>query len=270
MHLTPTLKQVQQQFSDYILKSDPTLIKSVKLQGRASSQMRCDIYREGYQSRLHEILEKDFPKLQLYLGESAFYDLAQAYIESHVSTHFSIGFYSDQFVNFMQKQSVAIQSLQDFARFDKAINICIESADANPVSFEDLVAAAPEDWPGLIFTLHPSACHFETNQDVVACWEALASREASEALEEKSDSHEAVRLESLEEPARLVIWCPDKVLSCYMQLTGTEKRVFEALSQGDSFETVCENLCEYFPQEQVAQIVIQHLQHFIAQKMFCL
>ena len=177
------------------------------------------------------------------------------YVNSHLSTHYSITVYGAGFPAFVAKQpSAFVADASELAQFDWALERVTEKVDAPVLSFSALSNIAPEDWPRVYFTLHPSVLTFTVNHDVVACWQAL------------QDSKTA--LQAFAKPALCVVWCSDKVHSCYWQLHDNERIIFELFQAGQHFSDVCEHLLEYFPEECIAPTIIDCLRQWLDNGMF--
>jgi hypothetical protein len=122
-----------------------------------SSLERIDIYRQGYHARLIECLVDDYPVLQHALGEEAFEALCRAYIAEHPSRGPSLNHFGRHMAAYCRGQSLPWQGFAaDLATLEWAIVLCIQAPTVPAIGLEDLRQVAPEEWPGVRFSVNSS------------------------------------------------------------------------------------------------------------------
>jgi hypothetical protein len=109
------------------------------------------------------------------MGDAAFDALAEAYLDTHPSHHPSIRWFGDRLAGFMdvREDLVPHPAMTDMARMEWALRTAFDAPDAVPLDASALGGIAPEDWPSLVFTLHPSVQRVPLQWQVGPAWHAL-------------------------------------------------------------------------------------------------
>src|SRR5271169_6033809 len=98
------LKNLESQFQNYLMHSNPEIVKHTDSTEKVPAEVRLDIYGNAYRSRLIEALTASYPILELYFGTDDFEELCLAYIAAHPSEYRSIRWFGDKMADFLSSQ----------------------------------------------------------------------------------------------------------------------------------------------------------------------
>src|SRR5207253_769134 len=147
-----------------------------------------------------------------------FADLARGYVAAHPSTEPSIRHLGRALPAFLAGYQPAY--LVDLARLEWTRLEVFDAPDATPLTAADLRRIAPEDWPGLRFTLVPACARLVTRWPVHRLWDDAAAPLA---------------------PARtaLRVW-REGFLVYHTAMDPAEEAALDRLVAGEPFAAVCE------------------------------
>lgn len=212
------------------------------------------VYLHAYRARLKDALSDNFPVLRRALGDDAFNAMALAYIAEHPSHLRSIRWFGDALVEFLAATPDRLPhpALVDLARMDWATRAAFDAADATALTFADLTALPPADWPQRRFKLVPSLQLVDLAWGVEANWKAL------------NDDAEANSEEPLPLPHLLLVWRPQ--LDCCWRSSADpcEATVLRALARATSFADCCTLIADS-GDRQAAQTAASLLQRWISE-----
>ena len=246
-----SLPELQQRFQMAILGGDPTpglfASEGPILEGGLV------IYLQAYRARLTAALRDNFPVLARALGDDAFADLARAYIDRHPSHFRSIRWFGDLLTDFLAATPELLPhpALLDLARMDWAMRSAFDAADAELLTFAEVAALRPEDWPGRSFRLVPSVRLVDLRWRIEPIWKALNADSAA-------DSEEPQEL-----PHTLLVWRRE-LDCCWRSADACEALVLHALTQSARFADCCLRIAESGDQ-QAAQTAAGFVQRWIAE-----
>lgn len=83
-------------------------------------EMRLGIYTNGYEIRLFDAIEMDYPQTRHYLGDALFEESAMAFIHATPSRFWDLNLYSIAYADFLKSYSDDV-FLQDIAAFESAL-----------------------------------------------------------------------------------------------------------------------------------------------------
>lgn len=146
------------------------------------------VYRTAYRARLCAALRDNFEVLHRVMGDYGFDALANSYIDSHPSQHYSLRWFGHQLCDFMARNQTLAEhpAMLDLARMEWALRNAFDAADALPLNSAELAAVPARDWAGLRFALHPSVQLIGLQWAVGPLWNALKAGQempAPEALD---------------------------------------------------------------------------------------
>jgi len=174
------LRDWQQQLQHAILDGDTSadLLRDVRRYG-VIAQQRIGVYRDAYFLRLAEALASNYPAIALYLGETEFNVLAQAYTTVYPSRDASIRWFGDRLDTFLRSQAPWPSNpvLHELARFEWALRHTVDAADAPALTFEALQALPPENWPELLLLLQPAVTLLHLDWNTPAFWRCLVDQQ---------------------------------------------------------------------------------------------
>jgi Putative DNA-binding domain len=195
-------------------------------------------YRHAYVERLVQALRDNHDVLALALGDEAFAALARRYVAAAPSPHRSIRWYGDGLADFCGRLADAGDPMvphpahADVARMDWALRTAFDAADAAPLSAEDLMAVAAEDWPALRFALHPSTALVHVDWAIEAAWRALRDHAADPSGREPELPVPELR------PHELLVW-RSGLETRWRSLDHHEARAIRAVHAGQPFGHWC-------------------------------
>jgi hypothetical protein len=179
-HAGPDLARLQREFQDYVLQRDPAVLQQVRQTAPADRAARMQIYAEGYELRLLEALQTDYPGLSAIAGPEQFDALGRAYIAAHPSSFRNLRWYGERLSQFLESAPPWSDrpELAEMARFEWAMASSFDALDAACLSRDALVRIVPDSWPRLSFIVHPAVQRIELTTNVPAMWAAQSRGEA--------------------------------------------------------------------------------------------
>lgn len=156
------------------------------LQGSAalSAEQGLAIYHHAYRARLQEALRGDFPALLAWLGDDAFAGVADAYLQAHPSTHFSLRWLGARLPAFIETTRRPA-AWAELAQLEWAFTLAFDAPPGTPLTLEQMASLPPVEWPELRVTSVPSVQRVTLAHNSLALWRAAkadAPFPASEVL----------------------------------------------------------------------------------------
>ena len=214
---------------------------------------RLSIYRHAFRARLSAALRENYPVLHRVLGDEAFDEVALGFIAAHPSHHPSIRWFGHALPGHLQTLADAGElphpALPGLARMEWALGTAFDAADAAPLSVEQLLAVAPEAWPELRFSAHPSLRLIALDWAIEPLWRAL------------SDNPEAKTAAPEAQPHHLLVWRQNDQTQ-WRSIEPFEADLLQAALAGESFAELCERAAAT-QGEQAAATVAGHLRIWV-------
>lgn len=221
------LADLQQSMQAHVMGEHEQILNQLVLPIRGTIHERVAVYSNAYDWRLIDALHQEYGLLAKLIGDEAFTELAEAFIDAYPSQFYSIAKFSEPLVQFLAEQFPYSQQpyLSELTQLIKALIRSLEAADAPYLKFEALGNVAEQNWPSLCFKFHPSVQYFCFNYNSYTIWQALV-QEKRVPLVQKTKSH-------------CVVW--RKGLQSYaVALTEVEALILTLFQQGFCFADVCE------------------------------
>ena len=236
MTTVQTLHTLQSQFQQALLLDQP--MDAALLSARGVAQFA--VYRTAYRARLRAALRDNYETLPLVMGDEAFDALANAYIGSHPSQHYSLRWFGHQLCDFMAANEALVDhpAMVDLARLEWALRQAFDAAPAELLTSEALAAVPPSDWAGLRLLLQPSAQLLAMQWAVGPIWHAL-----------KAGQDELEPPEALDHS--LLVWRLG-MNTQWKSLTQLQADFVLGLQAGQPFGQLCATLAERVGPEQAA------------------
>jgi len=142
------------------------------------SESPCDagvaVYRRNMMANLGGALAATFPVVERLVGEAFFREAARRYVLGHPSRSGDLNEYGEGFAAFLEAYPHARQLayLADVARLEWACHESYQAADQAALDLAALAAVAPEAYPRIRFSLHPSVRLVRSGHPVEAIWSA--------------------------------------------------------------------------------------------------
>ena len=225
---------LQAEFQRAILQGDDTVLEDILDSPKETRAVLFDVYRNGYGSRLVEVMRNNFEALHIYLGDTAFDAMAQAYIAGHPSKTANLRWYSRGLQKFLATTLPYSEHriVAELAAFETALNDAFDARDGHILAVADLAATPPDDWQNLRFVPHASTRRLTFLTNASALWSAL-----------KQDQ-EPPKAELLSSPEQLIVWRND-VTSMFRELSAEEAMMWDEATNNLSFGTLCAMLATY-------------------------
>lgn len=229
-----TLKELQDRFQNSILTADDAILADIKDTSKEQRSVLFGVYRNAYGARLVEILQSEFPLLYVYLGDDHFERLARAYVAAHPSRFRNARWFGLNLPDFLRDHEDAGRhpEIGELAGIEKSLSDAFDAKDAAPVTLGDLAAFAPDEFPRLTFSPHPSARRIDLSTNALDIWTAL------------SDGATPPKAERLAAPAPLLFWRQDGT-SRVRPLPPEEAMLWREAAKGVRFGVLCELLATF-------------------------
>lgn len=251
------LANLQQVLQTHLLGEDEQILSQLVLPVKGTIHERLAVYSDAYGWRLIDALEQEYGCLAKLLGDEAFMELAEAFIDEYPSEFYSIADFSKPLAQFLSEHPTYSEQphLSELVQLIKALITSLEAADAPCLNFEALAHVAEQNWPSLCFKFHPSVHYFSFNYNSYAIWQALVQEKPVPEVQ-KTKSH-------------CVVW--RKGLQSYaIALTAAEALVLNLLKQGSCFADVCEAVYDkgFMQESQAASFVANLLANWLNNHLF--
>jgi len=250
------LLTLQNKFQEHLLNSNNAIFKEIISTEKVPIDVRLSIYSHAYRSRLIEALAANYPMLQIYLGSEQFESLANAYIDCHPSQYRSIRWFGDRLENFLRENSPYndFPYLSEFAKVEWTMTLVFDAANSETVKLENLAGIPPESWVDMRLIAHPSAHMIPLSWNVIAIWQALSQDETPAEL-----------IENIK-PVSWIFW-RNNLINHYFPLAEDEAAAFHAILNGKTFGEICDALCQFLDEKEVAMRASSLLQNWISSGM---
>lgn len=251
-----SLYEIQHAFQNHLRGADPDILRYLKLPDQGLIEDRLAVYANGYRWRLIDALQREYAVLLAYLGEEAFTDCADDFMDTHPSRYYSINDFARQFPEFLAHTvSVEYGYHVELAKLCRALNQSMEVADASILHQKALQSLSSEQWPALCFTLHPSVQILDFQWNTFELW--------------KTWVQEKKLFKPVFQRTHCIVW--RKELQSYAhRLTSVEQNLLGAIQKGDCFAQLCEAIYqEGLTEENEAAIqVAQCLTRWLSNHLF--
>ena len=141
--------------------------------------------------------------------------------------------------------------LPQLAQFEWLLTLVFDAAEGTLLTLKDMGKIPPENWMDLRFQVHPSTHRADFSWNVVAIWQAITDHETD------------VLPMPNEQPVSWIAWRHDLV-NQFCSLKVYEAAAIDAMIRGVTFSEICEGLCSYMPEEDVAMCAASLLKNWIA------
>jgi hypothetical protein len=140
-------------------------------------------------------------------------------------------------------------ALSDLIRMEWALNIAFDGPDAEPLNVDDMLALAPDSWPLLQFSPHPTLHLLAMNWNVEPVWSALTADENAETEPPEAFPHD------------LLIWRYEHQTR-WRSVEPNEALLLRAAIAGHNFSQLCETAAG-FASTGAAELVAGYLRTWV-------
>jgi hypothetical protein len=247
------LQTLQSAFQNALLQDQPMAPAVLSALGVA----QFGVYRNAYRARLRGALRDNFEVLPLVMGDDSFDALANAYIDTHPSRHYSLRWFGHELCAFMAEHEALLDhpAMLDLARMEWALRSAFDAAPAALLTPAALAAVPATDWADLRLTLHPSVQLLDLQWAVGPIWHALKSGQ-----------------EELDPPAaldhHLLVW-RQGMNTQWKSLSPTETVFVQCLLANHTFGQICESLAESVGEDSAAATAVAALGDLLSAGALC-
>lgn len=248
----PELMPLQELFQHYLLKGDEKISRNIAGNNPGFIKERLGIYGDSYHLRLIAALASNFPALEALAGEELFEQFAKEYIAIYPPVKYTARYYGDKLNQYLAKTKPYSErpELAEIAMISWAHGETMDAADDPILQVSEMSAIPPEAWPNMHLSVHPSVQTLDLITNSPEIWAAV------------NQNHPLPEITISQEPITWVMWRKD-LNSFYRPLTTIESWVLEALKCDQSFSDICEGLCDFLPEEKVAEYAATTIVRFL-------
>lgn len=223
-----SLVSLQEALQRHLLEDDEAIASELVSPFKGSLDERLAVYANGYRWRLIDALQKEYALLHHYLGDDAFIELSDAYIDEYPSRFYSISEFTKLLPQFLSKYQPHQSYLSELAQLISALSLSLEAVDAQFLSPEALAKIPIQNWPSLCFKYHPSVHYFSFQWNTFSLWKTLVQKTVFPTM--------------TKENSYCIVW--RKELQSYANsLVESEAVIIQAFQAGSCFAEVCEIVC---------------------------
>ena len=248
-----TLLNLEHAFQNYLLHTNPDILNHVVGTNKVPIDVRLEVYRHAYRSRLHEALTTTYSVLQSYLGYEQFETLCYAYIDSHPSNFRSIRWFGDQLASYLTNNQPydEFPYLAELAQFEWTMALVFDAADSTVIQFEDMQTIPAEAWTDMRLQIHPSVHRLSLSWNVVQIWQAI------------TDDQTPDEPEIGESALSWILW-RNELTTHFSSISDDEAWAIDAAIKGLTFGEICEGLCQWVDEQNVGMHAASLLKGWIA------
>jgi len=247
------LRELQMRFQDYLIGVNEDIEQDIVSSEDALAEHRLGAYYNAYRIRLIDILAVDYSAIEKHLGREEFENLALDYLKIFPSQHPSVRWFGAHFSEYLEKHCERDDSefLAELASFEWAQGLVFDADNETELfQLEDIAQVPPESWPTLTIEFKPAL------QWLDLYWNVCPYSVAIDAGEASPEPH------CEEIPVRWLLWRKNRNPN-WRSLEVHEAWAVEAAHQGANFAEICEGLCEWVSEDQVAMAAAGFLKQWI-------
>lgn len=247
------LAALQRAFQRHVYLPGSAMTKAVAGGPRAGAARRLGVYADAYRLRLIEALGNDYPALKAVLGKARFDRVMREFIAAHPSRHPNLRWYGGDLARFLARARGWGRRplLAELARFEWALGLAFDAADAPTATAEDAARVPPGDWPCLRLRLHPSVQLLSLRGNAPRVWRAATSGGR-------------VRAASARKPAVWLVWRKGHE-PFYRELAPAEAWALDAALRGRNFAAIAGGLRRRVGAMAAARAAAQFLRNWLAE-----
>lgn len=234
----------------WLLEKDLAIKSSITETTDVSPETRLSVYGKGYGYRLIDALSENYPAVHTLLGDESFYQMTYDYMAAHPSHHFSLRYFGSELESFLGSYYKNSPFMAEMARFEWALRHAFDACNTPTITLQDLQAIAVEQWGSLKFKFHPSLKRLDLEWNVPQLWSAVDQN--SDPIDAEKNPH----------PIAWLIWRKE-LTNFYRSMDVDEAWSIDQASQGESFATLCEGICEWIDAEHAPMRIAGFLTDWI-------
>jgi hypothetical protein len=235
------LTRLQDDFQRRILGGDARILDDVVGNATADADERVGVYVYAYAARLVEALENEFHTLCFAAGGETASEMLRDYVAATPSTLRNVRWYGKDLAQFLRTAAPwrDTPAFAELAELDWAISVSFDAADETRIGEADIAAIPFERWGEMVLRL-PQHVRF-----VTSAWNVWPVRQA------RDRGQACPKLRRLKQPQTWIVSRQGLEVH-YRQLEADEAAALAAVAAGAPFAQMCEALCRWHAQEDVA------------------
>jgi hypothetical protein len=235
------LTRLQDDFQRRVLGGDAGILDAVVGNATADAAERVGVYVHAYSARLVEALENEFLTLRFAAGDGAAAAMFRDYVTATPSLLRNVRWYGKDLAQFLRAAAPwrDTPAFAELAELDWAISISFDAADEPCIAEADIAVVPFERWGEMVLRLPH---HVRLNTAAWNVWQVRQARDRALACP---------KLQRLEFPQTWIVSRRELEVH-YRLLEADEAAAMQAVAAGQPFERLCEALCDWHPQEEVA------------------
>ncbi len=248
------LAALQRAFQRHVDRPRRTMERAVVATPRAGAARRLGVYADAYRSRLVDALGNDYPALARLLGERGFDRMMREFIAAQPSRHPNLRWYGGELARFLARAQRGRRRplLAELARFEWALGLAFDAADAPLATADDVARLPAADWPEMRLRLHPSVQLLGLRSNAPQAWRAATG----------GRKPPPARLRS--QPARWVVWRKE-FEPFYRELPAAEAWALGAAARGREFAALIGGLRRFAGTAGAPQAGAQLLRNWLSE-----
>jgi Putative DNA-binding domain len=253
--MNPLLRELQEHLQSYILQGDTHIENQIVTTGRLTARLRLDIYAAAYRLRLLEALEADFPALYALVAKEEFSKLGEGYIQAYPSHSFSLRHFGGHLSAFLASTPPYCHKpwLAEMAGFEWALGEAFDAADSPiTLTIADISAVPPIYWAEMRLCLQPSVQRLDLHWNVPLLWKTIDRQETPGTPVESKI------------PIPWVLW-RQELKNYFRSLKEDEAWAVDTALAGETFGAICEGLCRWHQDTEVARQAARLLQRWVTE-----
>lgn len=169
----PSLLELQSGFRDALIEGGTAEAAFLGwlVEPAETGRQRLAAYRHGVVGRLIDAIEASYPVVTALVGRPFLREAARQHAAASPSASGDLNEYGEDFSAFLADypHAAGLPYLPDMARLEWRVQTLATGAEAPSASLADLADLAPQDWPGLVFSVAPHA-RLDSDWPVGALW----------------------------------------------------------------------------------------------------
>ena len=251
------LRELQLRFQDYLIGINEDIEDDIVSSPNALAKHRLGAYYNAYRIRLIDILAVDYSAIEKHLGRDTFENLALDYLKVFPSQQPSVRWFGQHLSEYLDKHCDRDdhEFLAEIASFEWAQGLVFDADnEATIFQLEDMAQVPPEAWPTLTIAFKPALQWLDLN------WNVSPYAVAIDGDEPTPEPHRD------DIPLRWLLWRKNRNPN-WRSLDVHEAWAIEAAHQGANFAEICEGLCEWVSEDQVAMVAAGLLKQWVSDEL---
>ncbi len=249
-----SLRELQLRFQEYLTSGNEDIEKNIVSTPNALAEHRLGAYYNAYRIRLIDILAIDYSAIEKVLGRELFEDMALDYLRKFPSTQPSVRWFGQNFSQYLDKYCDRDDNefLAELAQFEWAQGLVFDADNKSRLFNLDAMAQVPpEAWSSLTIQFKPAVKWLDLH------WNVCPYSVAIDSGNTPPDPHRD------DIPVRWLLWRKNRNPN-WRSLEVHEAWAIEAARQGCNFAGICEGLCEWVSEDQIAITAAGFLKQWIS------